>query len=106
MRSSNSLAIFLLVFGKALGIAGLILGAVSRVGGAILLTLDGVFIVAALVIALRNGQKQIEEANKDREVVARLVREGALKQYLRDLEATQRASEADEEDPPPLPDPS
>ena len=85
-RSSNSLAIFLLVFGKALGIAGLIVGAVNRTLGGILLVLDGVFITAALVIALRNGREQVKEADADKAVLARLVREGALKQYLREIE--------------------
>ena len=97
-RSSNSLAIFLLVFGKALGIAGLILGSVNRTGGAILLVMDGLFITAALVIALRNGREQAKEANADKEVVARLVREGALKQYLREIESEKKDGNAADDD--------
>lgn len=92
-RSSNSLAIFLLVLGKVCGITGLIVAGWSRVLGGILLGLDAVLIVAAIVLALRNGQKQIKEANADKEVVARLVREGALKQYLREIEDEKKAEE-------------
>ncbi|MFO0738107.1 MAG: hypothetical protein U0270_19600 [Labilithrix sp.] len=98
-RSSNSLAIFLLVLGKALGIAGLMVGTVNRVAGGILLLLDGILIVAALVIALRNGREQAKEADNDKAVLARLVREGSLKQYLREIEEDEKAEpKADKSD--------
>lgn len=97
-RSSNSLAIILLVIGKVCGIAGLIVAAWSRVLGGVLLALDAIFIVAAIVIALRNSQKQVKEANADKEVVARLVREGALKQVLREIEDEKKKDDGDTSD--------
>lgn len=87
-RSSGSLAIFLLVLGKAFGIAGLIVGPVNRVAGGLLLALDAVLIVAALTIALRESRRQAKEADDDKAVLARLAREGTLKQYLREIEET------------------
>ena len=98
LRSSSSLAIFLLVLGKVFGIAGLIVGSVNRTLGGILLGLDGVCIVAALVIALRNSREQVKEADADKAVVARLVREGALKQYLREIENDENADSKDTND--------
>ena len=96
-RSSNSLAIFLLVLGKACGIAGLIVGGMNRTLGGILLALDGILIVAALVIALRNGRQQEKQANDDKAVVARLVREGALKQDLREIEDETKETDSKDE---------
>lgn len=42
----------------------------------------------------RLGRKQPKAAEDDREIVARLVREGTLKQYVRDVEAEARAAAA------------
>ena len=97
-RSSSSLAIFLLVFGKVCGIVGLVVASWNRTLGGILLVIDAVFIVAAIIIALRNSQKLVKEANADKEVVARLVREGALKQYLREIE-DEKTKEAKDDEP-------
>ena len=99
-KSQNHLALFLLILGKALGIGGLILGAVHRVAGGTLLVLDAVFIVAAITVALRVSRKQATEAASDKETLARLVREGTLKQYLRDIEA-ERSSDDDKRDSAP-----
>ena len=76
--------------------AGLIVASWSRLLGGILLAIDAILIVAAITMALRSGQKQVQEANADKEVVARLVREGALKQYLREIE-DEKKSEAEAE---------
>jgi hypothetical protein len=84
--SRNYVALFVLILGKALGIGGLIVGAVHRVAGGTLLALDGVFILAAIVLCLRVARGQAQAAQDDKRVLARLIREGTLKQYLRDLE--------------------
>ena len=93
--SSNRLAIFVLVLGKALGIIGLVVAMWNRTIGGILLALDAALIVAAIVIALRNTQKIVKEADADKEVVARLMREGALKQVLREIEEEEKDANGD-----------
>lgn len=88
----NTLAFVLVLLSKVFGIVGLIVGAIHRVAGGTLLLLDGLFIVASVVICIRLGRKQAKAAADDRMIVARLVREGTLKQYLRDVEAEARAA--------------
>ena len=89
----NTLAFVLVLLSKVFGIVGLIVGAFHRVAGGTLLLLDGLFIIASVVLCVRLGKKQAKAAEDDRKVVARLVREGTLKQYLRDVEAEARAAE-------------
>lgn len=85
LRNKNHLAIALLVFGKLLGIAGLVAGAAHRVAGGTLLLLDGLFLLAAVVLCVgaMNGREKEDRENK--KVLAQMVREGTLQQYLRDL---------------------
>lgn len=89
-KTQTRVALFFLIIGKALGVGGLVLGAVHRVAGGTLLVLDGVFIVIAIALCLRVGQRQAREANSDKETVARLLREGTLSHYLREVEQEQR----------------
>lgn len=100
-KSSNSLALFLLIFGKALGIAGIMLGFMNRTLGGALLACDAACLVAALVIVLRNSRQEAKEANADKEVLKRLVREGALKQYLAEISEETPAAEKPEAKPEP-----
>lgn len=83
----NQLALGLLVLAKALGIAGLVLGARHRLGGGLLLALDGVLLVAAVVISIRGMKQASDEEDADKAVLARMVEQGTLDQYLRDLRA-------------------
>lgn len=92
LRSRNYLALGMLVLGKVLGIAGLAVGSTSRVLGGSLLVLDGIFIVAAVVVCLRTMKKRSEEDAGQKAVLRQMMKEGTLKQYLRDLEEEQRAT--------------
>lgn len=85
-NSRNFIALALLVLAKALGIGGLIVGAHHRVLGGTLLVLDGVFLVAAVAICLGVSRARSKAEIGQKEILAQMVREGTLKQYLRDLE--------------------
>ena len=89
-RSRNYLALGLLVAGKLLGIGGLVVGSSSRVLGGTLLALDGILIVAAVVVCLRTMRTRAKEDAGQKEVLRQMMKEGTLKQYLRDLEEEQR----------------
>jgi hypothetical protein len=76
----------MLVFAKLFGIAGLILGATSyrAVGGA-LLVFDGFLLGFAAYLGIRS-MKTVEVEEKDhKEILAQMMREGTLDQYLRDI---------------------
>ncbi len=88
--SRNFIALALLILAKALGIAGLIVGASHRFAGGFLLVLDGVFLVAAVAICLGIARDRKKAEAGQKEVLAQMVREGTLKQYLRDLERPSR----------------
>jgi hypothetical protein len=88
--SRNFVALALLILAKALGIAGLIVGAHHRVAGGLLLALDGVFLVVAVAICLGVARSRKKEEQGQKEMLAKMVREGTLKQYLRDLERPSR----------------
>ena len=90
-RSRNYLALGLLVVGKLLGIGGLVVGSSSRVLGGTLLALDGILIVAAVVVCLRTMQARAKEDDGQKELLRQMMKEGTLKQYLRDLEDEQRS---------------
>lgn len=87
----NHLALAILVVGKLFGIAGLVVGSSSRVLGGTFLGLDGVFIVAAVVMCLRTMKAREKEDDGHKQVLRQMVREGTLKQYLRDLETEESA---------------
>ncbi len=95
--SRNFFALFLLIFGKALGIVGLMVGSRHHTLGAVLLVLDGVCIAAAIAVALQVGRAQAKETEEDKERLARMIREGTLGQYLRDLD--DEAKSAKEREP-------
>lgn len=81
----NHVALGLLILAKAFGMAGLVLGSTHRFAGGSLLALDGVLLVAAVVIALRTARAQHRADAAGKEVLARMMREGTLDQYLREL---------------------
>jgi hypothetical protein len=88
------------------GIAGLIVGATSyrAVGGA-LLVFDAVLLVIAAYLGLRNMRDEKLEEKDQKSVLERMMREGTLDQYLRDLRAASpdavRADGEAESKPPP-----
>ncbi|HVH40978.1 MAG TPA: hypothetical protein VM925_01505 [Labilithrix sp.] len=91
-RSRNRLALALLVVGKLLGIAGLVVGSAHRFAGGLLLGFDGLLIVVAVGVSLRTMKAREAEDSGHKELLRQMMNEGTLKQYLRDLEA-ERESE-------------
>lgn len=88
--SRNFVALALLILAKALGIAGLIVGAHHRFAGGFLLALDGVFLASAVALCLGVARARNKAEIGQKEVLAQMIREGTLKQYLRDLEQRPR----------------
>jgi uncharacterized membrane protein required for colicin V production len=95
LRLRNHLALGLLIVGKLFGIGGLVVGSTSRVLGGGLLGLDGILIVAAVVVCLRSMKTREREDDAQKAVLRQMVQEGTLKQYLRDLEAEKNAESSD-----------
>lgn len=89
LRVRNYFALTLLIVGKLLGIGGLVLGSSSRVLGGLLLGLDGIFIVAAVVLCVRTMSARTQEERGHKAILRQMMKEGTLKQYLRDLEEEQ-----------------
>ena len=84
----NYLALATLALAKVLGLIGLALGYTQhRTLGGVLLGMDGVLLVVTIVLAaqMMRGVKREEETHKD--ILEKMVREGTLQQYLRDIEA-------------------
>lgn len=99
-RSRNQLAITAVVAGKILGIGGLVLGSSAhRTLGGLLLCIDGLCIVIATILCLRNMRSREKEDAGHKQVLAQMIREGTLKQYLRELEADERADKARDDSP-------
>jgi hypothetical protein len=95
VRLRHQLAFGFLILGKALGIGGLVLAFAGHpFGGGVMLALDGAFIVTAIVIALRVMSERAKEEAGHKQVLAQMVREGTLKQYLRDLQTEDTGSDA------------
>jgi hypothetical protein len=91
LRSRNYVALGLLIVGKLLGIGGLVVGSSFRVLGGTLLGLDGLFILSAVVLCLRTMKARAREDMGQKAVLRQMMKEGTLKQYLRDLEAEEHA---------------
>jgi hypothetical protein len=91
VRSRNYTALGLLIVAKLFGIGGLAVGSSSRVVGGTLLALDALLITAAVVIAVATMRARTQEDDKEKALLRQMVKEGTLKQYLRDLEAEQAA---------------
>jgi uncharacterized membrane protein required for colicin V production len=84
----NYLALATLALAKVLGLIGLALGYTQhRTLGGVLLGMDGVLLVVTVILAaqMMRGVKREEETQKD--VLEKMIREGTLQQYLRDIEA-------------------
>ena len=95
-RTRNSLALGSLIVGKILGVIGLIVGVAGyRTLGATFLVLDGVLLVTAVVLCLRNMRGRAKEEASHKQMLAQMIREGTLNQYLRDLENEKRQQERD-----------
>lgn len=87
IRTRNRLALVLLVVGKLFGIAGLIVGGKNRTLGAVLLGIDALLIMVAIAISLRTMKERATEDAGQKELLRQMIKEGTLKQHLRDLEA-------------------
>jgi hypothetical protein len=85
-RSGNPVAFASLFFAKIFGMVGLVLGLTNyRPLGGVLLVLDGVLLGAAVAIAVRSMRKEKREEETHKQILAQMVREGTLEQYLRDI---------------------
>jgi uncharacterized membrane protein required for colicin V production len=101
LRFRNHIALAVLIVGKVFGIAGLVVGSTSRLLGGALLGLDGVLIVAAVVLCLHTMKARSRQDDGHKDVLRQMMREGTLKQYLRDLEAEKKnGKSADSESEP------
>lgn len=87
LRFRNYAAIAVLVVGKLLGIVGLVTGAASRVLGGSLLVLSGVFIAMAIALCIAVMRARAVEEDAQKKVLRQMMREGTLKQFMRDIEA-------------------
>jgi hypothetical protein len=87
VRTRNHLALGLLLFGKALGIVGLVLGMSHRFAGGLLLTLDGFLIVGSIALCVGTSRLQDKVDRGHKAALAEMLREGTLDQLLRDLRA-------------------
>lgn len=89
-KSRNQLAFAMLILGKLFGIAGLILGATShRIAAGTLLVVDGLMLSAAAVISIRNMKAKAVEEKSHKAILEQMMREGTLRQYLRDIREAQ-----------------
>ncbi|MBX3205973.1 MAG: hypothetical protein KF764_12955 [Labilithrix sp.] len=95
-RSRNKVALALLIVGKLFGIGGLALGSTSRVLGGALLGVDGLLIVVAVVMCVVTMKARAREDASEKQILRQMMKEGTLKQYLRDLEAEERGATADD----------
>ena len=86
IRARNYTALGMLVLGKLFGIAGLVVGSSSRVLGGALLGLDGLLITAAVIVALATMKAHARDDDQHKAMLRQMMREGTLKQALRDLE--------------------
>lgn len=93
LRLRNYTALGLLVVAKLFGIAGLVGGSSSRMLGGTLLALAGILIACAVVVALRTMRARAEEDTSQKALLRQMMKDGTLKQHLRELEAEERAGE-------------
>ena len=93
LRSRNHFALALLVVGKLFGIGGLVVGSSHRLAGGTLLGIDALFIVVAIVFCLRTMKAREAEDAGHKDLLRQMMKEGTLKQYLRDLEAEKASSD-------------
>lgn len=101
VRFRNHLALGLLIVGKAIGIGGLVVSSAgSRLIGGLMLGLYGILIVAAVVMCIVMMRDRKREEVGHKAVLAQMVREGTLKQYLRDLQAEELEQEVKTADAP------
>lgn len=97
-RSRNLTALALLVIGKLLGIGGLVVGVMGhRVLGGLMLGLYGLFLAVAVGLCVVTMKRRQREDVGNKEVLAQMVREGTLDQYLRDVKAAETRAARDDE---------
>lgn len=83
----NRFAIFCLVMAKVAGVAGIALAYCGfRTIGGPLLVVDGVMLVLALALCCWAGQTTNRQDETDREVIARMMRDGTLRSCVKELE--------------------
>ena len=103
LRFRNYAAIGLLVLGKLLGIVGLAIGAGYRILGGTLLVLSGVFIAGAVAMCIGVMRARVIEENAQKKALRQMMKEGTLKQFMRDIQAENAARAASEDDDEPAP---
>jgi cyanate permease len=87
LKNRNRLALMALVLAKVCGIVGIILAfAGQRTAGAVLIGFAFVFVAFAIGLTVAVMRVSEHEETGDLAVLEKMVREGTLKQYLRDVE--------------------
>ncbi len=94
LKRRNRIALLALLGGKVCGIVGVILAfsAYRPVGGA-LIFLAFVFVGASIYMTMGSFRKQKRAEMSDAAVLEKMVREGTLKDHLRDVEQKLRAEQ-------------
>jgi len=103
LRFRNYAAIALLIFGKLFGIVGLAVGAGSRILGGTCLVLSGALLAGVVALTIGVMKARAEEENAQKKVLRQMMKEGTLKQFMRDIEAENRARAALEDGHEPAP---
>lgn len=87
LRFRNYAAIALLVVAKLFGLVGLAVGAGSRVLGGTLLVLSGVCIAGVVALCIGAMRARVAEEDAQKKLLRQMMKEGTLKQFVRDIEA-------------------
>ncbi len=103
LRFRNYAAIALLVLAKLLGLVGLAVGAGSRVLGGSLLVLSGIFIAGVVALCIGAMRARVVEEDAQKKALRQMMKEGTLKQFMRDIEAenVSRGRSADDDQAAP-----
>lgn len=98
VKTLNLTAILCLVVGKISGITELALSYVGlKTLGGSLLIVDGAGIIASLVLCFLAARTTAKQEELDKDIVARLMKEGTLKHYVRELERIEREQQRDQD---------
>jgi hypothetical protein len=90
VQSSSAVAIPVLISAKVFGVVGLVLGFTSyRPVGGVLLALDGVLLGVTVALSVRAMRSAAIEEKTHKQILEQMVREGTLRQYLRDIRSAQ-----------------
>lgn len=82
----NKIAFVTLLIAKLSGMIGIGLAYIGKPSlGALLLLLDLIFIIVTIILCSIASAKSKKQSEEDKDIVARLIKEGVLDTYVRDL---------------------